>query len=251
MEKRVIVLHKKEGETPLFALEKFRKKHPEYLGAPMTYAGRLDPMASGVLVILAGKETKNKEKYLNLDKKYDFRVLFGFSTDTHDILGKVLDAGLCNLEKQDFIFEIKRNLKYFKGKLKQAYPIYSSKTVAGKPLFSYARGNKDVKIPERQIFIKKLQLKKVGKISNKSLFLNIKRRISKMKGDFRQAEILTLWKERLQKTKKSQSFYVAEFQIECSSGTYVRKIADSLGEKMKIPSLAFSIKRTKVGKFGK
>ena len=53
----------------------------------MTYAGRLDPMASGLLIVLAGEETKNKEKYLNLDKEYLFEVLFGFKTVTYDFLG--------------------------------------------------------------------------------------------------------------------------------------------------------------------
>ncbi|MCE9548798.1 tRNA pseudouridine(55) synthase TruB, partial [Candidatus Nomurabacteria bacterium] len=83
--KKVIVLNKKEGETPLQALDKFRVKNKEYKYIKMTYAGRLDPMASGLLLALAGEETKNKEKYLKLKKEYDFEVLFGFATDTYDI----------------------------------------------------------------------------------------------------------------------------------------------------------------------
>lgn len=50
--KKVIILNKKEGETPLIALEYFRSKRKEYKDLKMTYAGRLDPMASGVLVVL-------------------------------------------------------------------------------------------------------------------------------------------------------------------------------------------------------
>ena len=87
--KKLLVLNKREGETPLEALENWRLKHKKYKDVKMTYAGRLDPMASGLLVILAGEETKNKEKYLGLDKEYEFEVLFGFSTDTYDILGKI------------------------------------------------------------------------------------------------------------------------------------------------------------------
>jgi tRNA U55 pseudouridine synthase TruB len=48
---------------------------------------------------------------------------------------------------------------------------------------------------------------------------------------------------------KPQQFYIADFKINCGSGTYVRGIANSLGEKIGIPALAFSIKRTKLGKF--
>ncbi|MFA6190415.1 MAG: hypothetical protein WC711_02825 [Candidatus Staskawiczbacteria bacterium] len=291
--KKVIILNKKEGETPLSALENFRKKNPKYFNIPITYAGRLDPMASGVLVLLAGEEAKNKEKYLALDKEYNFSVLFGFSTDTYDILGKVVERPLGNeffslldndsplafahqrgLTQASAIFPlrgtkqnclqgtlrihylasgknlfgslIKKNLKYFKGKLKQKYPIYSSKTVKGKPLFSYARSGEDVEIPERNILIKKINLEKIRKINNKKLLENIEKRIKKVKGDFRQKEILRIWKKKL---CNRNIFYVADFRIKCTSGTYMRAIANSLGEKIGIPALAFSIKRTKLGKF--
>lgn len=111
---KVIVLNKKEGETPLQALESFRIKHKEYKDIKMTYAGRLDPMASGVLVVLAGEETKNKEKYLNLDKEYDFEILFGFATDTYDILGKVIKARNLIAKKEDLEKIIQKELKNFK-----------------------------------------------------------------------------------------------------------------------------------------
>lgn len=251
--KKIIILNKKEGETPLWALENFRKKNPEYLDVSMTYAGRLDPMASGVLIVLAGEEVKNKEKYLAMDKEYSFSVLFGFSTDTYDILGKLSPVESCGAEGEitgSFLTkEIENNLKYFKGKLKQKYPIYSSKTVNGKPLFSYARNNEEVEIPEREIFIKKLGLEKIRKISGGNLFKNIEKRIGKVEGDFRQKEILKLWQNKLLDKKIPQLFYLADFKVSCGSGTYVRGIAHSLGEKMKIPALAFSIKRTKIGRF--
>lgn len=249
--KEVFTLNKKEGETPLESLENFRKKNKKYKNIKMTYAGRLDPMASGALLVLAGDETKNKDKYLKLDKEYDFSILFGFSTDTYDILGKIVN-------KQDFIEnklnllsvkklekEIKINVKDFLGESIQKYPIYSSKTVKGKPLFSYARNGEYVEVPERRIYVYKLKLEKIRTINNKELFRNIERRIKKVKGDFRQREILNLWKNNLL-LKENKIFFIASFRIKCSSGTYVRNIANSLGKKINIPSLAFSIKRTKI-----
>ena len=82
---KIIVLNKKEGETPLEALSNFRAKHKKYKDVKMTYAGRLDPMASGLILILAGEETKNKEKYLTLDKEYSFEVLPCVSSTGHKI----------------------------------------------------------------------------------------------------------------------------------------------------------------------
>ena len=243
--KNIIILNKKEGETPLEALDNIRLKHKEYKDIKMTYAGRLDPMARGVLFVLLGDEVKNKEKYLALDKEYKFEVLFGFATDTYDVLGKVVSSKINYVIDQKII---KSYLKTFLGESMQPYPIYSSKTVFGKQLFAYARAGEEVEIPTRKIFIKSLKIEKVREMNGKKLLENIERRIKKVKGDFRQEEILEIWKNNLLSLNK-EKFTIASFKIKCSSGTYVRGIANSLGDRMKTPALAFSIKRTKVGRY--
>lgn len=243
---KVIVLNKKEGETPLQALESFRIKHKEYKDIKMTYAGRLDPMASGVLLVLAGEETKNKDKYLGLDKEYNFEILFGFATDTYDILGKVIKKRNVIVKKEDLEKIIKKELNNFKGKIIQPYPIYSSKTVLGKQLFQYAREGEEVEIPEREISIKKISLIKIKKTKGCILKNKIHKRIGSVGGDFRQKEILKIWDKNI----NTQDYYfVASLNIKCGSGTYVRGIVNSLGENINIPALAWSIKRTKVGKY--
>ena len=248
--KNILILQKKEGQTPLESLENFRSKHKEYIDIKMTYAGRLDPMASGLLVVLAGEETKNKEKYLGLNKEYEFEVLFGFTTDTYDILGKVVSSQETMLSKIDIEKLIKKNLKQFTGKFEQKYPMYSSKTVKGKKLFEYARDGEDVDAPSREVYVSVLKFLKLRKISSANLFKNIEKRILKVKGDFRQKEILKVWNNKLSKAS-SQYFFVGSFRIKCGTGTYVRSIANNLGEKINIPTLAFSIKRTKIGKWSK
>lgn len=246
--KKIIIVNKKEGETPLEALESFRAKNKEYKDLPITYAGRLDPMASGVLILLAGEETKNKEKYLALDKEYDFEVLFGFATDTYDILGKIQHSNILkNVRMSDLGKKIKNHLKHFTGKFVQKYPPYSSKTVKGKPMFEYSRENVAVEAPEREVNVKSLKLIKIKKITSKKLLENIEKRIQKVNGDFRQKEIIKLWQNKLKNSP--DTFSVASFKIKCGSGTYVRSIANSIGEKIIIPALAYSIKRTKVGRY--
>lgn len=245
--KKIILINKKEGETPLEALGRFREKNKKYKDVKMTYAGRLDPMASGLLLVLAGEETKNKDKYNQFDKEYEFEVLFGFATDTYDILGKIEHSNILeNVRMSELAKDIKKSLKYFTGKFRQKYPIYSSKTVGGKQLFQYARDGEEVGLPEREVNVRNLQFIKLRKVSNKNLLKNIKKRISKVKGDFRQEEIMDIWSKEL---KKDNVFYIGSFHIRCTSGTYVRGIANSLGDKIGIPALAFSIQRTKVGKW--
>lgn len=248
--KQVILLNKKEGETPLEALSLFRSKHKGYKDVSMTYAGRLDPMASGLLLILAGEEIKLKDKYLLLSKEYEFEVLFGFATDTYDILGKVTNA------RQDLVIskvelekKIKENLKHFTGRFIQKYPMYSSKTVDGKALFEYGRSGEIVKVPEREVSVKSLKFLGLKKISSKVLLKNTEKRIRKVKGDFRQEETLKVWQNNL--ILNQEQFFIGSFKIKCGSGTYVRGIANSLGEKLDIPTLAYSIKRTKIGKWSK
>ncbi len=245
--KKIVIVNKKEGETPLEALEAFRAKNKEYKDLPITYAGRLDPMASGVLVLLTGEEAKSKEKYLNLDKEYEFEVLFGFATDTYDILGKLISGHKSDIWPDNLRKLILNNLQYFTGKFVQKYPPYSSKTVAGKPMFEYSRENINIEAPEREVNVKSLKLGKIRKIKSKKLLENIEKRIAKVQGDFRQKEIVKLWQKNLK--NKTSEYMRAGFKIKCGSGTYVRGIANSLGEKIGIPALAYSIKRTRVGKY--
>ena len=87
-QEKAVFVNKQPGETPLEALARYRATRPDLVATtPMTYAGRLDPMASGTLLVLVGDECKNKDAYLGLDKEYEIEVLFGISTDTQDALG--------------------------------------------------------------------------------------------------------------------------------------------------------------------
>jgi len=243
---KIITLNKKEGETPLEALENFRHTNKAYKNSKMTYAGRLDPMASGVLLVLADEETKDKDKYLGLNKEYEFEILFGFSTDTYDILGKVVKSKNLKIKKEELEKIIQKELKNFKGKLIQKYPIYSSKTVSGKQLFQYAREGEEVEIPEREINIKKVNLIKIKKLKGHLLKEKINKRIDRVNGDFRQKEINKIW---AQSIDEKEDYFIAGFNIKCGSGTYVRGVANSLGENIGTPALAWTIKRTKVGRF--
>ncbi len=243
---KIILLNKKEGQTPLEALEFFRSKNKEYQGLKMTYAGRLDPMASGLLIVLVDEKIKDKDKFLKLDKEYDFEILFGFATDTYDILGKVTKSKNIDIKKEDLERKIKKELKNFTGKFIQKYPIYSSKTVSGKQLFQYARSGQDVDIPERGVEVKKIKLNKIVKIKGDRIKKEITKRVGQVNGDFRQKEIVKTWDKKI---SEDSYFFLVNVSIKCSSGTYVRGIASSLGKRLDIPALAWNIKRTKVGKY--
>lgn len=243
--KEILFLNKKEGETPLECLGRFRRRNKKYKDVKMTYAGRLDPMASGLLLVLAGEKVKSKEKYSKLDKVYEFEVLFGFAADSHDVLGKITREIPKDIPKEELVRKIKNNLKYFRGRISQKLPAYSAKT------WEQARAGSLRKRENREINIYKLNFTKLKSVSSKKLLQNIEGRVGKVTGDFRQKEVLRLWKKNLNKSisKSQNKFWVGKFKIKCGSGTYVRGIANSLSERLKIPALAYRIKRTQIGKY--
>ena len=259
VKQEILKLYKNRGETPLECILRFKKDNPEYKDEKMTYAGRLDPLAEGLLLVLVGGECKNKEKYLAFDKEYKVDVLFGFARDTYDILGKVTQTSKCesldcndglaysDIKKFQLVFN---DVKTFIAKFNQKYPPFSSKTIKGKSLFSlFKRGElKDEEIPEKEVEIKDIKINGGRSISKIELEKYVNDSVKLVNGDFRQREILEIWEKSLNATKQN-SFMIISLVVDCTSGTYMRSLANSIGEKVGIPALALNIKRTRVGEY--
>lgn len=244
---KIINVYKPIGLTPLQLIIKLRSSNLECKEIKIGFAGRLDPLAHGVMLLMVGEETKNRNKYLGLPKEYTFEVLFGVSTDTYDALGILKDSNFKpvagSLEEKINIF-VKTKL----GKQTQPYPPFSSKEVDGKPLFQWARENKlsEINIPKREIEIYNFELLNISEIPANEIHERIISKINSVEGDFRQAEILKKWNESFKKNKLNK-LSVAELKINCSSGTYVRSLADELGKIIGAGAIALSILRTSVG----
>lgn len=245
---KLINLYKPLGLTPLAALNRFREKHPQYKDLKMVYAGRLDPMAEGVLLVLAGQERYKWKNYLDLDKEYEAQILFGFETDTFDILGLVMKSKSgSSIEKTKIINAIQK----FSGKLIMRPPPFSSYRIKGKPLFYWTLTNQlnKVVIPERTVLVSSIKLVKLKQVSIKDLQTVILSRLACAQGPFRQEIIKTRWLEAFASLSSNASFTVAQVKLSCSSGTYVRVIAQQLGVKLKTGALLLHLKRTRVDGF--
>lgn len=245
----VITIYKKIGETPLEALTRLRGSVPEYKEETLSYAGRLDPMAAGVMLVLAGDANKEREKYLNLEKDYSAEILFGISTDTYDTLGLITDLLQTPFEMEEFEERLKEKVGEMKGIFSQKYPEYSSKPVDGTPLFMHARAGKRVSVPAHDVTLISSELKSVKLIDRVELLSRIETQIALVKGDFRQENIIAMWKEKLEQSEIKE-FVVAEVDLSVSSGFYVRQYAHDLGQALGVPALALSILRTRVGEWG-
>ncbi|MES2203297.1 MAG: hypothetical protein V4474_03195 [Patescibacteria group bacterium] len=244
---QVLNLYKKLGETPRERLERLRQDQPHYAHEVLSYAGRLDPMAEGVLITLVGSANKRRETYLDLGKEYVLDILFGFDTDTYDILGRVMETGDADTITR---VRVQQGLNEFRGRIAQEYPPYSSKVVEGKSLFEWARGGalSSLVLPSRTVTIHHLDIEGLYKIKEADFLAYITDSVEKVQGDFRQEEIMLDWKRHLKPTGKRE-FPCVTVKVECSSGTYMRSIAHGLGQELGVPALALHILRSKVGDY--
>jgi tRNA pseudouridine55 synthase len=250
------VLQKEIGETPLETIEKWRGAHPAYKEVPASYAGRLDPMASGKLLVLLGEECKRQAHYAKLDKEYLLEILLGAGSDTGDVLG--LLSTPAHFEKPP-ANAILHALEKERGAHRREYPAYCSKTVHGKPLFLYALTNTlhTITIPTHTERLYRVELLKQEDLSHEELekrvgtMLDTIRKTntpSKALGeDFRIDNVRASWKEFFEHAPESHT--VLTVRVCCSSGTYMRSLAGRVGESLHTKGLALSIHRTRIGTF--
>ncbi len=243
MNKNIIIGYKELGETPLNLINRIKKENPDYKEEKMAYAGRLDPMAEGVVLIIKGEELKNFDSYLSLDKDYRAKILFGFSTDTYDILGlpKLKERVVSSEEAKKEIENIKGNFEFF-------LPPYSSYKIKKKPLFYWAKEGRldEVEIPKKKVEVYSIIVEGVTFLNNKELEEEIIRKIGRVQGDFRQELITKEWSRLLQ---EERSYLVVDVLVSCGSGCYVRSIAHEVGERLGSGGVLLSLVRERVGDY--
>lgn len=148
----ILVVDKKKGYTSRDIVNIVSKKLKT---KKVGHTGTLDPIATGVLVLLIGKSLKLTEILVSDTKEYIAKIKLGIQTDTLDITGNIVkkyDVG--NITKED----ITRVLAKYMGKIKQEVPKYSAVHVNGKRLYEYARNNIEVELPKREVEIFDLRL---------------------------------------------------------------------------------------------
>ena len=235
------IVYKQIGETPLQCIKRlFNTATNTY-----TYAGRLDPMAEGLLLILENEECKQAKQYHNLTKSYTYQFITGISTDTYDCLGKITSV---HDLKKPLHKKIQQTVKAFTGTQTLPYPPYSSKTVRGVPLFQYARENTlhTITIPTNIVQIAEHTLTNIHTTNTETLKKEIKNAVQNIAGNFRQKEILQQWQALPDQTLQRYSA-----TITASSGTYIRAIVHKIGNQIDCPTTTTHIKRTKIGKWTK
>ena len=123
----------------------------------MGHGGTLDPLASGVLIVGIGRGTKSLQNYLGCTKTYETVVLFGKSTDTYDVDGKIVAEG-----NYDHVNEalVREKLAGFRGTFRQMPPLYSALKINGIKACDYLRAGKELprELEDREVSVEECEM---------------------------------------------------------------------------------------------
>ncbi len=252
-----VVLQKTVGETPLECLERWRSTQSDLTNIPLAYAGRLDPMASGKLLVLIGDTCKQQANYHGLDKEYEFSVLFGVSSDSGDVLGLLTETGPRTCAET----VIDTHLETLVGNITLPYPFFSSRTVSGKPLHTWAVEGRlhEITIPTKTSRIYFLAREVEQTLTRQAVYELATKKIElippvtdprkALGNDFRRPDIRLSWQKFIERGTTSDTFLVVSFRCVASSGTYMRSLSEEIARRCGTSGLAWSIHRTKIGQY--
>ncbi len=145
-----MLVDKPKGLTSSRVVELMRKK----LKVKAGHTGTLDPIATGLLIVLTGRRTKEASSFLTLNKSYEVKARLGMQTDTFDCDGKILQQNDTPITKE----ELEEVLKGFRGEIWQVPPPFSAKKLAGHKAYELARKGVSVEVPPKKVSIYSLKL---------------------------------------------------------------------------------------------
>lgn len=144
----ILLVDKPKGKTSFSLVGTLRRR----LGVKkIGHAGTLDPFATGVMVMLIGRNyTRLSDQFLLKDKEYIAEVYLGAVTDTYDCDGLIIRQS----DLQPSLEEIQEALSFFQGEIEQVPPMYSAKKQQGKKLYELARKGVEVERQPVKITVK-------------------------------------------------------------------------------------------------
>lgn len=146
----LLVVDKPKGLTSYRVVHMIKKR----FGVKAGHTGTLDPLATGVLIVLTGRRTKEASHFLHMDKAYRVDGVLGMETDTFDVNGRVVREDHSAVTRE----QVQTALENFKGKVTQVPPSYSAKKMAGRKAYELARKGVSVDMPARDVNVYTLDL---------------------------------------------------------------------------------------------
>ncbi len=211
----LLIIDKPEGLTSHDVVARARRILGE---RRIGHTGTLDPFATGVLVLLLGRATRLAQFLSGADKEYLAVIRLGYATDTGDSTGRRLEAAGV-IEDRARVWseeEIEGALAALRGEIEQIPPMYSAKKIRGVKLYEMARRGEVVERKAVRIHVYELEA-----VPFNGGWL---RHNSDGTSDLR-------------------------VRVTCSSGTYIRALAESIGERLGVGAHLTALRRTRAGHF--
>lgn len=163
------------------------------------HTGTLDPFATGLMILVIGKECKNAGTYSKLDKVYEATVVLGKTSSTGDTEGEITDVS----DAQPSEAQVRAVLESFQGEITQTPPMFSAIKVNGQRAYKLAHKGEVVEIPSRQVTVFSLEL-----------------------AEYAYPEL--------------------KIRTHVSSGTYIRTLAEDIGEALGTGAYCAQLRRTDI-----
>jgi tRNA pseudouridine synthase B len=215
MNDRVILIDKPPGMTSFGVVARVRRvlSHRAGKKVKVGHCGTLDPFATGLLILVTGKECRNAMRYTKLDKVYEATFRLGQTSTTGDPEGEIMpyaanskpqnDTQVSSISKQPDIAVVTSVLAQFVGDIKQRPPAFSAIKINGQRAYKLARSGKKVDIPERAVTIYALEL-------------------------------------------LDYAYPLLKVRAHVSSGTYIRSLAVDIGEALNTGAYCQELRRTQI-----
>ena len=231
----LLVVDKPSGPTSHDVVARLRRALRE---TRIGHTGTLDPMATGVLLLVVGKATRLAKFLSASDKSYDAVVRFGFATDTADAqgqpLGPITDRGMPSRDAIDAALDA------FRGTFMQQPPAFSAKKIDGQRSYKLARNAR-----RRKPSSLDMARDDPERVEGSRSVVSDPPDLPALPGLPAPCSVTT---HRLEIVSTEAD--TVTLRVDCSAGFYIRSLAHDLGERLGVGAHLTALRRTRVGDFG-
>lgn len=227
-----------------------------YKYSKICYAGRLDPLAQGMMLILTDEDVKSMSNNLKHNKTYKFDLILGLATSSSDIAGHIINDENMSLD-YDEVFLKNKLIEFIKIYNNQDYPNVSSFVIkheifGRKPLWWFAKNNITVNIPNKNIIIIDYKIYNIAQVTAHDFYNTALDRLKTITNNKTIDELyindyIDVYKNKITSLKcYSKEIHKIKISMELtvSSGFYIRQFCNDFGKYINIPAIAFDITRT-------
>ena len=230
----ILVFNKPYRWTSFNVVAKVRGELSHRLGVKklkVGHAGTLDPLATGVLIICTGRQTKAIEELQAHTKEYIASIKLGATTPSFDM--ETQEDGTYPTEHitRELIEE---KLQDFIGEINQIPPTFSAVKVDGKRAFKYARKGTEVELKAKKLVIDELDILGFGMVDEN---------VTDNKTDDERERI------KYQQSNVKEQYLQLLIRVVCSKGTYIRALARDIGKALNSGAYLTGLIRTRIGKY--